>query len=119
MKFSLRLAAASTTILTAIPSFAAKGPAFLPPQQAVAILADGRPWSADAPDGAALKITFKKDGTGSVSGPMPFSVSLAWTVKGDAMCISGKMPTKCLRFSEVPGGLQSWDGDKPDLKFSR
>jgi hypothetical protein len=119
MKTNLRLAAACAVMLASSSSFAAKGQAFLSSQQAMAILADGRPWSADAPDGAALKITFKKDGTGSVSGPMPFSVSFTWTVKDEAVCISGKMPTKCLRFHGLPNGLQSWDGDKPDLKFSR
>ncbi|MGC5841126.1 hypothetical protein [Mesorhizobium abyssinicae] len=37
----------------------------------------------------------------------------------DQICISGKRGTRCLRFREAPGGLQGWDGDKPDLKFSR
>ena len=115
----LRLAAAAAAIFASNPTFAAQDQAYLPAQKAATILADGVPWSADAPDGKSLKFTLKKDGTGSIRGPMPFTLSITWAVKGDAMCISGKMGTRCLRFREVPGGLQGWDGDKPDLKFSR
>lgn len=119
MKTHLRLAAAIMAIIASSPAFAAQGQSYLTAQKAAAILADGAPWAADAPDGKKLKVTLAKDGTGSIRGPMPFALSLTWALKGDTMCIVGKMGTKCLRFSEVPGGLQGWDGDKPDLKFSR
>ncbi|AWI56998.1 hypothetical protein [Sinorhizobium fredii] len=119
MKTNLRLAVTCATIVAAGPSIAAEGQAFLPPEQAAAVLADGQPWSALAPDGKTLKVTLKKDGTGSIRGPLPFTLSVTWTVKGDGVCINGKMGTRCLRFNEVAGGLQGWDGDKPDLKFSR
>ncbi|MGY5811048.1 hypothetical protein ACXHXG_25530 [Rhizobium sp. LEGMi198b] len=118
MKMHLKLAAIAV-ILASNPAFATEGQAYLPAQKAAAVLADGAPWMADAPDGKTLKVTLNKDGTGSIRGPLPFALSVTWTVKGDAMCLSGKMGTKCLRFREVSGGLQSWDGDKPDLKFSR
>ncbi|ASY58471.1 hypothetical protein [Sinorhizobium sp. CCBAU 05631] len=119
MKTNLRVAAVCGAILAASPTFAAEGQAFLPPQQAAAVLADGQAWSALAPDGKTLKITLKKDGTGSIRGPLPFTLSVTWAIKGDGVCINGRMGTRCLRFSEVAGGLQGWDGDKPDLKFSR
>ena len=119
MKSNLRAAAVPLAVLASSPSFAAENKAFLAPRNAAAVLADGQPWSAVVPNGKTLNFTFKEDGTGSISGPMPFTLSLTWKVKDDAMCISGKMGTKCLRFQTVPGGLQSWDGDKPDLKFSR
>ncbi|MEK1933386.1 MAG: hypothetical protein AAAC47_27135 [Pararhizobium sp.] len=119
MKTKLWLAVVSVALLASSPSFAEEGQAFLPPQRAAAVLADGVPWSALAPDGKTLKFTLRQDGTGSIRGPLPFSLSVTWTVKGDAMCISGKMGVRCLRFREAPGGLQGWDGDKPDLKFSR
>ncbi|KAA3450319.1 hypothetical protein C7I87_11805 [Mesorhizobium sp. SARCC-RB16n] len=119
MKMKLLAAATSVPLLASGASFAAQEQAFLAPQKAAAILADGSPWSADTPDGKTLKFTLKKDGTGSIRGPMPFTLSITWTVRGDAMCITGKMGTKCLRFRDVPRGLQGWDGDKPDLKFSR
>jgi hypothetical protein len=119
MKTYLKLMAVVASIFASGPTLAAEGQAYLAPQKAAAILADGQPWSANAPDGKSLKITLNKDGTGSVRGPMPFTLSLTWSVKNDTMCILGKMGTKCLRFREVPGGLQSWDGEKPDLKFSR
>ncbi|MFT4182200.1 MAG: hypothetical protein QM636_09825 [Rhizobium sp.] len=119
MKMHLGPAALAAAILAASPVFAAEGPAYLAPQKAAGILADGNPWLADAPDGKTLKVTLNKDGTGSIRGPLPFTLSVTWTIKGETMCISGKMGTKCLRFREVPGGLQGWDGDKPDLKFGR
>jgi hypothetical protein len=117
MKTNLRVAALCAAILVSSPSFAVQ--AFLSPQKAAALLADGQPWSALAPDGKTLKVILKKDGTGSIRGPLPFALSITWSVQGDAMCIAGKMGTRCLRFREISGGLQGWDGDKPDLKFSR
>ncbi|MFS8056741.1 hypothetical protein QD357_28585 [Rhizobium sp. BR 317] len=118
MKTHLKLAAAAA-ILAASPAFGTEGQAYLAAQKAAAILADGAPWTADAPDGKTLKVILNKDGSGSIRGPLPFALSVTWTVRADAMCLSGKMGTKCLRFREVPGGLQAWDGDQPDLKFSR
>ncbi|RWH94070.1 MAG: hypothetical protein EOR51_11205 [Mesorhizobium sp.] len=114
-----RLRALLLALLAASPSFAAESQAFLPARKAAAVLADGRPWSVNAPDGKTLKFTLKKNGTGSVSGPMPFRLTVSWTVMGETVCITGRMGTKCLRFSEIPGGVQGWDGDRPDLKFSR
>ncbi|ACP23068.1 hypothetical protein NGR_b16170 (plasmid) [Sinorhizobium fredii NGR234] len=119
MKTNPRLAVICGAMLAASPAFAQEGKSFLPPQQAAAVLADGQPWSALAPDGKTLKVTLKKDGTGSIRGPLPFTLSVTWAVKGDGVCIDGRMGTRCLRFSEVAGGLQGWDGDRPDLKFSR
>ncbi|TIX66692.1 MAG: hypothetical protein E5V30_24755, partial [Mesorhizobium sp.] len=110
MKINVPLVAASIAILTGGAAFAAQDQAFLSPQRAAAVLADGRPWSADTPDGKTLKFTLKKDGTGSIRGPMPFTLSVSWSVKGDQICIAGKMGTRCLRFREAPGGLQGWDG---------
>lgn len=104
---------ASTTV------FAATDQTYVPAERAAAILADGQPWSALAPDGKTLKFLLKKDGTGSIKGPLPFTLSVTWTVKGDTMCINGKMGEKCLRFKVAPGGLQGWDGEKADLRFSR
>lgn len=115
----LRLAAAAAAFFASSLSFAGQQQAYLPPANAAAILADGVPWSALAPDGKTLKFTLRKDGTGSIRGPLPFTLSVTWAVKDDTMCISGKMGTRCLRFQAIPGGLQGWDGDKPDLRFSR
>jgi hypothetical protein len=119
MKTNPWLATALLAILTSNPSFAAEEQAFLSPQKAAAMLADGHPWSAETPDGKTLKFTLKQDGTGSIRGPMPFTLSVTWAVKDDKICISGKMGTRCLMFRDVPGGLQGWDGDKKDLRFRR
>ncbi|WP_321803388.1 hypothetical protein [Burkholderia sp. BCC1988] len=119
MKAHLRLVVAAISMLTTISTLAEEDEAYLPPQSAVALLADGVPWSAVAPSGRTFKLTLNKDGTGSIHGPLLFTLSVKWVVKGDAMCISGTLMAKCLRFREVPGGIQSWEGDKPDLKLSR
>lgn len=115
----LRLTMAAIAALASASTFAAEGEAYLPTQTVTAILADGVPWSAESPNGRTFKLTLNKDGTGSIRGPLLFTLSATWAVKGDAMCISSTMMSKCLRFREVPGGFQSWNGDKPDLKLSR
>lgn len=116
MKTHLRLAAAAVAILASIPALAAER--YLPAQKAAAMIADGAPWSADAPSGRSFKLTLKKDGTGSIQAAL-FTQSVTWLVKGDAICLSGAMMSKCLRFQEVARGLQGWEGDKPDLKLTR
>lgn len=118
MKTHLRLTMTMGAILASI-SIAAAEQAFLPPQKAVAILVDGVPWSADAPNGRSFKLTLNKDGTGSIRGPLPIPLSTTWAIKGDALCISNRMISKCLRFTEIPGGFQGWEDGKPDLKVSR
>ena len=119
MKVRPRLVVAVIALLTTITALAEEDDAYLPPQSAVAMLADGVPWSAVAPSGRTFKLTLNRDGTGSIRGAFLFALSVKWAVKGDAMCISGTLMSKCLRFREVPGGIQSWEGDKPDLKLSR
>lgn len=121
MKTYRRLATAAAALLASISiaAFAEEARDYLPPEKAAEVLADGVPWSAAAPNGRNFKLTLNKDGTGSVRGGLPFTMSITWTIKGEAMCLSGTMMAKCLRFQETPGGIQSWDGDKPDLKLSR
>ncbi|ARO26406.1 hypothetical protein TAL182_PB00058 (plasmid) [Rhizobium sp. TAL182] len=114
----LTLAMAAVAVVAAAPAFAAEGKAYLPPQTAAAIIANGMPWSAEAPNGRNFKLTLNKDGTGNIKGPLLFQLTLNWAVKGDAMCICGTMMSKCLRFREIPDGLQAWDGEKPDLKLT-
>lgn len=114
-----RLAIAAIALFASLVTFADEGREYLSPQKAAEVLADGTPWSAAAPNGRSFKLTLNKDGTGSISGGLPFSLSVTWVVKGETVCLAGTMMAKCLRFQEVTGGLQSWDGDKPDLKLSR
>lgn len=117
MKTQPRLATAAVAILASFAALAEEGQDYLPPQKAAEAVADGVPWSAVAPNGRNFKLTLNKDGTGSVKGP--FTLSVTWVVKGEELCLSGTMMAKCLRFREIPGGLQSWNGDKPDLKLTR
>ncbi len=118
VKTHLRLTAAAAAILASIPAFAAER-AYLPSQRAAAILADGTPWSAYAPTGRSFKLTLNKDGTGSIRGPLPLPMSTSWAINGDALCITNRMISKCLRFTEIPGGFQGWEDGKLDLKISR
>lgn len=118
MKAYLRLTAAVGAILVSIPAFGAEQN-YLPVEKAAVILADGTPWSADAPNGRSFKLTLNKDGTGSIRGPLPIPLSTTWAVKGDALCISNRMISKCLRFTEIPRGFQGWEDGKLDLKISR
>lgn len=119
MKIHLTLAAVAITAVGSGPSSAVEEQDYLPAQAVTPVLADGIPWSAESPNGRSFKLTLNKDGTGSIRGPLAFTLSVSWTIKGEAMCLSSTMMSKCLRFREIQGGFQSWDGDKPDLKFSR
>ncbi|WP_246792433.1 hypothetical protein [Rhizobium leguminosarum] len=58
MKKHPRLAGAVIAALAASPAFSGQEQ-FLPSEKAAAILADGVPWSALAPDGKTLKFTLK------------------------------------------------------------
>ncbi|RTQ35597.1 hypothetical protein EJP69_14685 [Variovorax gossypii] len=118
-KFHSRLSIAAIAVSASLATFADEVRVYLPPQKAAEVLADGVPWSAAAPNGRSFKLALNKDGTGSISGGLPFALSVTWEVKGETVCLSGTMMAKCLRFQEIPGGFQSWDGDKPDLKLSR
>lgn len=119
MKMHPRLAAATIVVLAAIPMLATAEQDYLPPQTVTATLADGVQWLAESPNGRTFKLTLNKDGTGSIRGALPFTLSTTWAIKGDAMCLSNTMMSKCLRFREIPGGFQSWNEDKPDLKLTR
>lgn len=78
MKLYLRLATAAVAIFASIPVSAAEGQGYLLPQKAAAILADGVPWSAHAPNGRTFKLTLNRDGTGSIGGPLMFTLSVNW-----------------------------------------
>lgn len=109
----------SIALLASVHAAAQDEQPYLPPQKAAAVVADGVPWSASATNGRNFSLTLNKDGTGSIRGGLPFTLTVDWAIKGEELCLSGTMMSKCLRFKEIPGGLQSWSGDKPDLKLSR
>lgn len=114
---AISLAALVTSVAT--PA-AGQNPQFLAPAQAVQVLMDGQPWSAQAANGRNIKITLNKDGTGSAQGPMPFPLSVSWEVKGEAVCLNvGPAGTKCLRFRKVADGFEGWLGNQVDLRLTR
>jgi len=119
MKIYLNLATAAAVVFSSVPVMADETQDFLPPQEAIEILADGAPWSASTPTGRNFKLTLNKDGTGDLREALPFALSVSWTIKGEEVCLSSTMMAKCLRFREIAGGLQSWNGDKVDLKLIR
>lgn len=95
-------------------------PSFLPPAQAVRLIMDGRPWTAQSTDGKTMKMTLNKDGSGSAQGPMPFALPISWEVKSEAVCFNlGPAGTKCVKFRQVGNGFEGWNGAKLDLKLTR
>jgi hypothetical protein len=119
MTIRQRLAAAVVAAIASFATHADDGQDYLPAQKAAEALADGAPWAAASPNGRNFKLTLNKDGTGSIGGALPFTLSVTWAIKGEAVCLTSRMMAKCLRFREIAGGFQSWDGDKPDLKLTR
>lgn len=114
------VAAAMAGLLTATPQVAAQPAApFLPPDVAVARLVDGRAWSATTGDGKRMSVTFNRDGTSSLSGPMPLAIQATWVAKGEAICLSGPMGAKCLRFRQIAAGYEGWLGDKLEMTLAR
>lgn len=96
----------------------AEAQAFLPPEDAVAAVADGRPWAALNAEGRAASLTLNPDGTGRFAGPM--TVGLTWAIQGDAICLRlGGIRTRCLRFRPVAGGFEAWYDGARDLRLSR
>lgn len=119
---NLLLATFAATTFGASSPVAAQttAPSFLAPAQAVRIIMDGQPWSAQSADGKNLKITLNKDGTGSAKGPMPFALTVAWEIKDESVCLTlGPAGTKCVRFRQVAGGFEGWNGSQVDLKLVR
>lgn len=112
-------AVAACVALAPVHAMSAEKLTYLPPQSAASVLADGKSWSAQAVNGRTFKLTLTQDGAGAINGPLNFKLSLKWAIKGDTLCLSGTMISKCLRFQEIPGGLQGWNGDERDLKLTR
>jgi hypothetical protein len=91
---------------------------FLPTAQAVQLLADGRPWTAVNAEGRRARVTFKSDGTGAFEGPV--NMAIGWSVKGHDICLDLRFAgVRCLRFRQVAGGLQGFQGQTADLRLSR
>jgi hypothetical protein len=91
---------------------------YLPIAAAVERVADGQPWAALMPEGRRAEITLLPDGTGRFRGPL--SLSVAWRVAGENLCLEISIAgTKCLRFRAIGGGFQAYADGKPDLALMR
>jgi hypothetical protein len=100
------------------PLAQAQAPDFLPANQAVKAMMDGRPWNGLTSEGRRAKFTFNKDGTGTFEGPITMSIS--WEQKADAVCLNLRMAgTKCFRFRAIAGGFEGYIGNKLDATFTR
>jgi hypothetical protein len=110
-----RKLAAFAIAASALASEPSHAQGFLPPTQAISLLMDGRPWSAETGDGMHGKVTLNKNGTGDFEG-MPTS----WSVQGDDICLHNAFAgTRCLRFRKVAGAFEGWLGNAVDLHLSR
>jgi hypothetical protein len=93
---------------------------FLPPAQAIKLIADGQPWTGLAGEGKRMTIVLNKDGTGSMRGPMPMALSVSWRIQGPEVCMDISIAgTKCVRFRQVPSGFEGWSGNAVDMRLSR
>ncbi len=105
-------------LVTAVPATGFAAQDYLPPSQAARMLADGQPWNAELPDGKKARLTFNADGTGSFEGPI--TISTSWAIKGDNLCVNLRIAgTRCLRFRQVTGGFQAYQGEAADLRLTR
>jgi hypothetical protein len=99
------------------PGIASEAPV-LSPQQAAAVLADGRPWEARPASGPPARLTLNPGGTGKLDGMMSFPVS--WAIRGPSLClVIGPMGTKCLGFRAVSGGYEGLIEGRRDILLSR
>ena len=105
--------------LALVPGSLAAQPAYLPADNVALQLADGKPWTADAPTGRSFKLVLDSNGSGRIRGPLGFSISTDWAVVGDEICLENRLLSKCLRFSSISGGFQGWENGEPDLRLSR
>ena len=106
-------------LLLAFAMSVAQAEPFLPGPEAARLLADGKPWDGVRADGDHVRLTLDAGGTGRFEGPITRSVT--WSIQGDTICIRIGFPlgAKCLRFRRAAKGLQSYEGDAPDLLLSR
>lgn len=92
--------------------------AFLTPAQAIDVLADGQPWSATFGDSMRAKLTFNKNGTGVLQGPV--TLAAKWEIKGQDVCLSVRFAfTRCLRFRMVDGVIEGYHGETLGPRLSR
>jgi hypothetical protein len=108
------------TLLTlfAAVSASAQPPQFLPANEAIRRVMDGRPWNGLTVSGRNAKITLNQDGTGIFEGPI--TIAISWERKDEDICLNLKVAgTKCLRFRPVAGGYEAYAAGKLDLTFTR
>jgi hypothetical protein len=92
---------------------------YLPVTEAVAALADGRPWAGTRPDGGQVRLTLQPNGTGRFEGPVTRAIT--WSVQGQEICIAIGLPvgTRCLRFLRHGPGFAAHEAGEPAFTLSR
>ena len=114
----LRPLGAALALLTIAAPRAMAAQDYLPIDEAVALLADSRPWAVSAPDGMRAKLTLRPDGSGVFDGPITMKVT--WRPSGQDLCIRiGAIGNKCLRFVRAGDAIQAYADGKPDLSLLR
>ncbi len=85
-----------------------------------ALMADGQPWNATAPNGRTLQMTLNPDGTGQMKmGIMRRNIS--WRGIDDGVCLDG-MPTggeRCVTLTARGNGFVGRGPDGGEMAFSR
>jgi len=85
-----------------------------------ATLADGQPWTIDAPMGGTMGMVFAPDGTGRV-GSRLLGQDFTWTVDGNVLCIAG-LPgaaSGCMQLVSGDGGFVGQREDGQEFRLWR
>lgn len=91
---------------------------FLSAAEAMAVIADGQPWTAMPEQGRPARITLNPDGTGNLQAAI--MLPLHWRPQGDALCVSPPLAgPRCLRFRRTGGGFEAWQGGALDMRLLR
>lgn len=115
----LSRALALAALLAASVSVATAGDGYLPVDEALAALADGRPWTARRPDGEIVRLTLRPDGTGRFEGPVTRAVT--WSVRQAEICIVIGFPmgSRCLRLVRRAEGFDAHEAGRLAFALSR
>lgn len=113
-------AALPLCLLLAVASPAAAQPgAYLPVADAVAAIADGKPWAGTRPDGGPVRLTLHANGSGRFEGPVTRDIT--WAIRGEELCIALGLPlgSRCLRFRRQGHGFAAHAAGEPAFTLSR
>jgi hypothetical protein len=83
------------------------------------MLADGKPWNSNGPNGRKVTLTLYPDGRVKMKMGM-MSQNLTWQATNDGLCIIGTpRGDQCMRLEQTADGFAGFEGDKATFVFAR